>query len=75
MFKILGCTPYTMTERKKKTLEALEDEGQYPPRFHLQFDNETHQNTDTSCPVTITLTGFVSDISFKIVLGEKLGKT
>ena len=61
MFKFLDCTPETVTDEDEKTLEAYEDEGQYPPRFHLRFENTTHEATNKSCPVTITLTGFVPD--------------
>ena len=75
MFEVIECTPETLTEKHVKMMEEYENEGQYPPRFHLQFENTTHQATDQSCPVTITLTGFVSgDFSFKTVLGEQLGK-
>ena len=59
MFKFLDCT--TVTAEDEKTLEDHEDEGLYPPRFHLRFENATHQATDKSCHVTITLTGFVPD--------------
>ena len=61
MFKFLNCTPETITVEDEKKLEDYEDEGLYPPRFHLRFENMIHQATETSCPVTITLTGFVPD--------------
>ena len=75
MFVVLECTPVTATIKHDELLERYENDGYYPPRFHLQFENTTHQATDKSCPVTITLTGFDSgDFSFKTILGEQLGK-
>ena len=83
MFKFLNCTPETVTDEDEKTLEDYEDEGLYPPRFHLRFENTTRETTDKSCTVIITLTGFVPDsdsdpaadsfshnISIATVLGE-----
>ena len=70
----MECEPDKVNEAHDGILANYENSGQYPPKFHLQFNRKQPADKST-CIVTITLSGFVSgDLHFKTKLGEKLGK-
>ena len=72
MYKVLNCTPETVTEKAIEDLQIYEEAGSYPPRFKLLFYT---QHREVSCqPVTISLDGLANGgFLFNTMLGERFG--
>ena len=66
-YKLLGCTPQTVTEEDTKTLQFYEEEGSYPPRFKLSF-TPIHFSAKIDCQAKIIIYGHDDNISIPIQL-------
>ena len=52
-YKILGCTPDTVSDDDIEALKMYEEEKSYPPRIKLEFSPNGLQTTNTSVKLTL----------------------
>ena len=63
IYKVLNCTPQTVSEEDKEALAAYEDEDSYPPCFKLSFTPQQYQQ---SCQVKVLLASTAIDWKISI---------
>ena len=68
-YRVLGCTPETMTDDDIETLKMYEEQGAYPPRFKLLFSPDG--STSVNVQVTLSICGLKDNIYKTIKLGEE----
>ena len=56
-YKVLGCTPETVTDDNIETLKLYEKEKIYPPRFQLLFSPDDLQSESTEAEVKLSVPG------------------
>ena len=68
-YKVLGCTPQTLTDGDIQDLKTREEMKSYPPRFRLLFSPDGPQNGDTEVKLHLHGLNNVSPITVR--LGKK----
>ena len=76
MYQYLECTPESLTTELIDELRDFENDGLYPPRFKLLFQNQSGRHA-APLPVMITLNGLVDGSvpkphSITVILGMSL---
>ena len=69
-YKVLGCTPDTLTDDDIETLKMFEKMKLYPPCFRLLFSPDGPQNGDTQ--VKLSLHGLNNASPIMIRLGKEM---
>ena len=69
IYKVLGCTPETVTDYDIEDLKRYEEADIYPPWFKLQFSPENSQSGNNQ--VTLSLHGLKNRFSSIIRLDKK----
>ena len=69
IYKVLCCTPETVTDDNIEELKMLEENRSYPPRFKVQFSPDDSQSGNTQ--VTLSLHGLSNKVSRTIRLGKE----
>ena len=69
IYKVLGCTPETVTDYDIEDLKGYEEADIYPPWFKLQFSPENSQSGNNQ--VTLSLHGLKNTFSRTIRLGKE----
>ena len=74
-YKVLGCTPDTVTDDDIETLKVYEEQMSYPPRFKLEFSPTGSQIRNTKVELTLCelhttcLNG--PSVHYNVTLGNK----
>ena len=71
IYKVLHCTPETVTDNDIEDLKKYEEDGSYPPSVKIQFSPDDSQSGNTQ--VTLSLHGLKNTYSRTIRLGENPG--
>ena len=69
IYKVLRCTPETVTDKDIEDFKKYEEDGSYPPYFKIQFSPDDSQSGNTQ--VTLSLHGLRNKFSRTIRLGKE----
>ena len=69
IYKVLRCTPETVTDKDIEVLKIYEQKGSYPPHIKVQFSPYDSQSGNTQ--VTLFLHGLKNTFSRTISLGKE----